>query len=95
MDKGKDDRIGNLQWYAIHSEFLNRFKDLCTLGDFQVKDLMITRKEAASHKQKYKLMYRYNHAHVNTFSIINTELQEQELIAGFMHFNRSQCIFCK
>ena len=21
MDKGKDDRIGNLQWYTIHSEF--------------------------------------------------------------------------
>ena len=44
MDKGKDDRIGNLQWYTIHSELLNRFKDLCTLGDLQVKDLMITRK---------------------------------------------------
>ena len=45
MDKAKDDRIGNLQWYTIHSEFLNRFKDLCTLGDSQVKDLMITRKK--------------------------------------------------
>ena len=38
MDKGKDDRIGNLQWYVIRSEFLNRFKDLCTFGDLQVKD---------------------------------------------------------
>ena len=45
MDKGKDDRIGDLQWYTIHSEFLNRFKDLCILGDSQVKDLMITRKK--------------------------------------------------
>ena len=45
MDKGKDDRIDNLQWYTIHSEFLNRFKDLCALGDSQVKDLMITRKK--------------------------------------------------
>ena len=45
MDKGKDDRIGNLQWYIMHSEFLNRFKDPCTLGDSQVKDLMITRKK--------------------------------------------------
>ena len=45
MDKGKDDRIGNLQWYTINSEFLNRFKDLCTLRDSQVKDLMITRKK--------------------------------------------------
>ena len=55
MDKGKDDRIGNLQWYTIHSEFLNRFKDLCTLGDSQVKDLMITggKKQAASRQQKY------------------------------------------
>ena len=53
MDKSKDDRIGNLQWYTIHSEFLNRFKDLCTLGDSQIKDLMITKKEAASRQQKY------------------------------------------
>ena len=54
MDKGKDDRVGNLQWYTIHSELLNRFKDLCTLGDSQVKDLMITRKKlAASCQQKY------------------------------------------
>ena len=48
MDKGKDDRIGNLQWYTIHSEFLNRFKGLCTLGNSQVKDLMIYKKEASS-----------------------------------------------
>ena len=45
MGKGKDDRIGNLQWYAIHTEFLNRFKDLCTLGYLQVKGLMITKKK--------------------------------------------------
>ena len=45
MYKGKDDRIGNLQWYTIYSEFLNRFKDPCTLGDSQVRDLMITRKK--------------------------------------------------
>ena len=45
MDKGKDDRIGNLRWYTMHSEFVNRFKDPCTLGDLQVKDLMITRKK--------------------------------------------------
>ena len=63
MDKGKDDKIGNLQWYAIHSEFLNRFKDLCTLGDLQVKDLMITRK-----KQRLSSKSIIN-AHVNTFSI--------------------------
>ena len=78
MDKGKDDRIGNLQWYTIHSEFLNRFKDLCTLRRrFASQRFNDYKKEVASRQQ-------YNRAHVIYF--INTELQEQELIAGFMHF---------
>ena len=49
MDKGKDDRIGNLQWYTIHSEFLNRFNT----RRFASQRFNDYKKEAASRQYKY------------------------------------------